>query len=378
MADGTRLKELQEAQKKADIMFLDERAKREASVDELHGRMDQMIEAHEGLQATVLNMEHNLLGIQQQLQGMAEQMQQYNKNKSILGEGLTASLDKGSNFRITPQSIIRQEGVSNNRQETGGNQGSGTYNILNRLEFPHFDGDNARSWIRRCSRYFQLIPIPEDQRVPMASIYLQGRAELWYQGYVEKKEFRSWDDFVVNVLGRFEALNYAKVTTEFNKLHHETTVDAYLERFEELKDQMVIFNRNLDEEFFMMKFISGLKDEVKLYVTNCEPTSLFQAINLARNQEQMVIAILKKAHHPTKSLPPKPPFKPPNRNSSPRPSTQPTRFLTEAEVKAKREKNLCFRCDEPYTPGHRCKHRQVYMLLEDEGTKDYEEEEQYK
>ncbi|KAL2251677.1 UNVERIFIED_CONTAM: Retrovirus-related Pol polyprotein from transposon [Sesamum indicum] len=92
----------------------------------------------------------------------------------------------------------------------------------------------------------------------------------------------------------------------------------------------------------------------------------------------MVIAILKKAHHPTKSLPPKPPFKPPNRNPSPRPSTQPTRFLTEAEVKAKREKNLCFRCDEPYTPGHRCKHRQVYMLLEDEGTKDYEKEEQYK
>ncbi|KAL2226249.1 UNVERIFIED_CONTAM: Transposon Ty3-G Gag-Pol polyprotein [Sesamum indicum] len=212
----------------------------------------------------------------------------------------------------------------------------------------------------------------------MASIYMQGKAELWYQGYVEKKEFRTWEEIVANVLGRFEALNNAKVTTEFNRLHHETTVDNYLERFEELKDQMLIFNRNLDEDFFMMKFISGLKDEVKLYVTNCEPTSLYQAINLARNQEQTVNAILKRAHHPTRNLPPKPPFKPPNKNPPQRSPAQPTRFLTEAEVRAKREKNLCYRCDEPYTPGHRCKYRQVYMLLEDGRDKDNGEEEQGK
>ncbi|XP_011075658.1 uncharacterized protein LOC105160092 [Sesamum indicum] len=357
MAYGTRLKELQEAQKKADIMFLDERAKREASVDELHGRMDQMLEVQEGLQASMLNMEHNMASLQQKLQ---------------------TTVDKGSNFRATPHNVLRQEGGSSSRHEPSGNQSSGTYNILNRLEFPHFDGENARGWVRRCSRYFQLIPIPEDQRVSMASIYMQGKAELWYQGYVEKKEFRTWEEFVANVLGRFEALNNAKVTTEFNRLHHETTVDNYLERFEELKDQMLIFNRNLDEDFFMMKFISGLKDEVKFYVTNCEPTSLYQAINLARNQEQTVNAILKRAHHPTRNLPPKPPFKPPNKNPPQRSPAQPTRFLTEAEVRAKREKNLCYRCDEPYTPGHRCKYRQVYMLLEDGGDKDNGEEEQGK
>ncbi|KAL2226833.1 UNVERIFIED_CONTAM: hypothetical protein Sindi_2042000 [Sesamum indicum] len=314
MADGTRLKELQEAKKKSDLMFLDESAKREASVDELHGRMDQMLEVQEGLQASMLNLEHNMTSLQQQLQSMADQMQQYNRNKSILGEGLTATVERGSNFRATPYNVLREEGGSSSRNETSGNQNSRTYNVLNRLEFPHFDEENARGWVRRCSRYFQLIPIPDDQRVSMASIYMQGKAELWYQGYVTKKEFRSWEEFVANVLGRFEALNNVKVTIEFNRLHHETTVDAYLERFEELKNQMLIFNRGLDEDFFMMKFISGLKDEVKLYVTNCEPTSLNQAINLARNQEQTVNAILKRAHHPTRNIPPKPPFKPPNRN----------------------------------------------------------------
>ncbi|KAL2252669.1 UNVERIFIED_CONTAM: hypothetical protein Sindi_0061600 [Sesamum indicum] len=234
-------------------------------------------------------------------------------------------MEKGSNFRATPYNTFRQQGGSSIRHKTSGTQSLGTYNVLNRLEFPHFDGENARGWVRSCSRYFHLIPIPEDHRVSMASIYMQGR---------------------------FEALDYAKVTTAFNKLHHETTVDAYLE--------------------------SGLKDGVNSFVSTCEPTSLNQAINLARKQEQTVNAILKRAHHPTRNLQAKPPFKPPNRNPSPRPPKQPAKFLTEAEVRAMREKNLCYRCDEPYVPGHKCKYKQVYMLLEDEGTRDCEEDEQGK
>ncbi|KAL0290773.1 UNVERIFIED_CONTAM: Transposon Ty3-G Gag-Pol polyprotein [Sesamum angustifolium] len=87
-------------------------------------------------------------------------------------------------------------------------------------------------------------------------------AELWYQGYTEKKELCSWDELVINILERFEDLDSERVMTEFNKLHHETSVNAYLERFEELKDQMLIFNKNLEEDFFMLEFISGLKEEV--------------------------------------------------------------------------------------------------------------------
>ncbi|KAK4394129.1 hypothetical protein Sango_1883700 [Sesamum angolense] len=155
-----------------------------------------------------------------------------------------------------------------------------------------------------------------------------------YQGYTEKKEFRSWDELVVNVLESFEDLDNERVVTEFNKLHHETTVNAYMERLKELKDQMLIFNKNLDEEFFMMKFISGLKKESK------------------------------------------PPYKPLNKNPPPKTVPQTRRFLIEAEVRAKKKKNFCYRCDEPYIPGHGCKYRQVYMLLSDEEARDYNRAEQ--
>lgn len=71
-------------------------------------------------------------------------------------------------------------------------------------------------------------------------------------------------------------------------------MNAYLEKFKELEAHMLIFNKNLDEVFFMMKFISGLKDGIKGYVATMRPTTLNQAVVLARKQETMVDAILKK------------------------------------------------------------------------------------
>ncbi|KAL0439602.1 UNVERIFIED_CONTAM: Retrovirus-related Pol polyprotein from transposon.6 [Sesamum latifolium] len=190
------------------------------------------------------------------------------------------------------------------------------------MEFPCFDGENARSWVRRCIRYFQLIPIPDDQKVPIASVYMQGKAELWYQGYIEKKEFQSWDELVVNVLE------------------------------------------------------SGLKEEIKSFVSTHNPTLFNQAIILARKQENAVNAVLRKAQQPNRHVQSKPPYNPPSKNLPSKAIPQTRRYLTEAEVKEKQEKNLCYRCDEPYVPGHRCKFRQVYMLMSDEEVRDFDRAEQ--
>ncbi|KAL2231238.1 UNVERIFIED_CONTAM: hypothetical protein Sindi_1718200 [Sesamum indicum] len=116
-----------------------------------------------------------------------------------------------------------------------------------------------------------MIPIPENQKAALASIHMQDRVELWYQGHVEKRGEPTWQELIVNVLERFEDLDYERVVTEFNKLHQETTVNVYLERFEELEAQMLIYNKQLGEEFFMMKFISGLKEEIKGYAATLKP-----------------------------------------------------------------------------------------------------------
>ncbi|KAL2232880.1 UNVERIFIED_CONTAM: hypothetical protein Sindi_1468000 [Sesamum indicum] len=102
-----------------------------------------------------------------------------------------------------------------------------------------------------------MIPIPEDQKVSLAAILMEGMIEFWYQGHVEKRGVPSWIELTLAVLERFEDLDYERAVSEFNMLHQETTVNAYLERFEELVAHILIFHKNLNEDFFMMKFISG-------------------------------------------------------------------------------------------------------------------------
>ncbi|KAL0420985.1 UNVERIFIED_CONTAM: Transposon Ty3-G Gag-Pol polyprotein [Sesamum latifolium] len=231
-----------------------------------------------------------------------------------------------------------------------------------------------------------MIPIPEEQKVPLASVYMQAKAELWFQGHLEKSGMPSWSELTIIILRRFENLDYERVVYEFNMLRQETTVHEYLIRFEELESHMLIFNKNLDETFFMMKFISGLKEEIKGYVATMNPTTLDQTIVLARRQENIVNALLRKTNQQQKNNQSKAPFKPQNKSipykTSFKPSfkprdeaSQPRRFLTEAEVRARKEKNLCYKCDEPYSPGHRCRIRQVHMMLSEEEAKAYEEAE---
>lgn len=43
-------------------------------------------------------------------------------------------------------------------------------------------------------------------------------------------------------------------------------------------------------------------------------------------------------------------------------SNQPVKKLTQQELKERREKRLCFSCEEKYTPGHKCKNQRIFKL----------------
>ncbi|KAG8385566.1 hypothetical protein BUALT_Bualt03G0058500 [Buddleja alternifolia] len=133
----------------------------------------------------------------QQLQSIAAQIQHMNRGQYVLGE--LPGFEKGSTSR-----------PGQHRNVNGGfESGSPMANhSLPRLEFPRFDGDNPRAWIKKCNRYFQILStIAEEHKVPLASIYMEGKAEMWYQGYMEREEPRIWEEFVLAVLARFEDTN---------------------------------------------------------------------------------------------------------------------------------------------------------------------------
>lgn len=53
-----------------------------------------------------------------------------------------------------------------------------------KVEFPSFDGNDPKGWIKKCTRYFTLCKISDDQKANLASLHLKGIAETWFSSYV--------------------------------------------------------------------------------------------------------------------------------------------------------------------------------------------------
>lgn len=155
-----------------------------------------------------------------------------------------------------------------------------------KLEFPHFNGDNPRSWLRQCHRFFMVNPMAEHEKVILTSMHLEGKAEYWYIDYVEGREHMGWNMFVAMVMDRFEEDKGENLVGDFNKLKNERSVEIYRIQFEQLKAFMLQNNRGLTEDYFVKSFLSGLKDEIRSMVMMMRPLTVNQAVHSAKMQEK--------------------------------------------------------------------------------------------
>nr|CAD1820206.1 unnamed protein product [Ananas comosus var. bracteatus] len=166
---------------------------------------------------------------------------------------------------------------------------------LPRLEFPHFNGDNPKNWVRRCEKYFEIFGIKEQQKLEVAVMHMGPKADTWFHGYVTEREVMSWEIFAQDVCKRFDSDGLRDVVEEFNKLTQQGTVEDYQEQFEYLRSRLLQTASQFAPEYFLSSFLSGLKEELRSAVKMMYPRSLTQAFEIARLQEQNMAAMLKKS-----------------------------------------------------------------------------------
>lgn len=78
----------------------------------------------------------------------------------------------------------------------------------------------------------------------MACMSFEGRARKWYQNSEIGDNDLTWGQFMGIVSARLEDIKEAKVIAEFNKLKQTWTYDEYVDRFEELKACLLMFNNS--------------------------------------------------------------------------------------------------------------------------------------
>ena len=120
-------------------------------------------------------------------------------------------------------------------------------------------------------------------------------------------------------------------------------------------------------------FISGLKDDIKRELFLLKPSTLPEAMGVAKLVEFKLQSprYYTPKPAPFPSLPNQTLLKPiPTHTTLPPNSKLPIKRLTPAEMAARRERGLCFNCDEKFVPGHRCKPPQFLCLLVEEDTEE--------
>ena len=263
-----------------------------------------------------------------------------------------------------------------------------------RLDFPHFDGGNPNEWILKAQQFFTYFETPDDHKMEIASFHMEGKALTWFYWLKESSPPASWEEFVEAICIRFGPSAYEDPVGIFTKLRQRGSIEDYQTEFETLSNQI----SGLSEEFRISTFLSGLKDELRIIVTMFKPSTLAAAFGLARLQEEEVgrkqypyrnNQTQNNLYNPTFKTTPKAPIQ--NTLTRPAPpilrlpapnrfepannrSPYPVKRISPNQMQERREKGLCYFCDEKYQAGHRCNRPRLYLL---EGM-EFEEEEELK
>ncbi|GMI90521.1 hypothetical protein HRI_002721400 [Hibiscus trionum] len=266
-----------------------------------------------------------------------------------------------------------QTDATNNIHQGYHNRGS---TFKPKLELHMFNGTNPRGWIKRCQKYFTLLDIPGEQRIDLATMHLEGKAETWFDSYILQKHRISWHEFTANLCHRFSDREYMDVIDEFNKLIQKGTVEEYQDKFEELKPYIIQQNPYQEESYFVSSFLSGLKEELRHRVKTGRPTSLAEAYRLARLHELALEVETKRLRPKTYSYT----NQNPTQKSWPQPISSTPKITPQNTTKQtlldyRRAHNLCFKCGDKFIPGHQCTTKQLHSMEEEDLVEVTEEEE---
>ncbi|XP_052114450.1 uncharacterized protein LOC127745594 [Arachis duranensis] len=260
-------------------------------------------------------------------------------------------------------------------------------------DLPMFDGEGVEDWVFRARQYLETFEIPMEQRIRVLSFHLVGAAYAWYRWGINNNMAYTCEAFLEAMVLRFGKNLYYDPRTAIKELKQSESVEEYQCQFEELTNRV----NGLSEEWIISLFVAGLKEPLKCELLLAQPTSYVQAVSIAKLHEQKnaVTAGLARSTinkpitqqaptrfapnrtlnpiytnqkiqtNPTSTNPANPAIL--HSTNTPTKAPQPPfKKLTSAEIRARREKGLCYYCDDKYAPGHRCKASYQLLIGEEE------------
>ncbi|KAM0849286.1 hypothetical protein ACQ4PT_053818 [Festuca glaucescens] len=242
------------------------------------------------------------------------------------------------NLEMGPQSAER------------GERGHVTHRGMPRMDFPKFDGTDARIWIDTCNTYFHLYQIPEGFKVSAASMNLVDNAAHWYQAYKLDNVWHTWEQFQQAVLSEFEVNVYRDRMRDLLQLKQTSTVEEYTKQFNQLVYSIRLYDASVGGMMLVTQFILGLKEELQGPVEAQLPMSVSMASTYAAIHEAVFERQKKSSKTPATRTQPYVPF----RRDTRQPANSSEMWKAQQLKEYRRANNLCFKGGDKFAPDHQC------------------------
>uniref|UniRef100_A0ACD5VUE0 Uncharacterized protein n=1 Tax=Avena sativa TaxID=4498 RepID=A0ACD5VUE0_AVESA len=156
-----------------------------------------------------------------------------------------------------------------------------------RVDLPRFDCSHPHLWQTRCEEYFALWGTTRQLWIPYASAQFDGVATKWLESFRSSSPNADWEEFCLALLARFGRNQHATLLRRMFHIYQLTTVEAYVEEFSQLMDQLPAYGKHPDPLYYITRFMNGLKPTVRLMVAILLPEDLDEAYQLALLHEEL-------------------------------------------------------------------------------------------
>jgi hypothetical protein len=123
--------------------------------------------------------------------------------------------------------------------------------------------------------------------ISISEMHFDGPASLWYQSVESQIPDWTWDDFCAQIHDCFDRDHHESLIRQLFHVKQTSIVTDYISRFTELMDQLKVYSPKHDHLYFTMRFIDGLRSNIKSIVLVQCPKDLDTAATLALLQEEL-------------------------------------------------------------------------------------------
>ncbi|GAU40483.1 hypothetical protein TSUD_286380 [Trifolium subterraneum] len=355
-------------------------AKMESRVESLEGGLNEV-------RASIVDVQKTL---KESLASMTAMMEK------CLGKSATVGENSSGNGGFIPSPKEKTDGIGSS--QSNGDVIAEFRHSAKKVELPSFDGDDQAGWISRAEVYFRVQNTSSEIKVSLAQLCMEGSTIHFFNSLLRENEDLSWEDLKEALLERYGGHGEGDVYKQLTELKQEGTVEDYIIDFEYLVAQIP----RLPEKQYLGYFLHGLKTEVRGKVR-----SLVALGEISRSKLMQVTRAVEKEilgrngsgsnpnrgsrfSHGSQRNGPSGPGKEDwvmvrreaggvksRRNglrndkqaqSDQRRSGQRDRGFTHLsynELMDRKQKGLCFKCNGPLHPMHKCPEKQLRVLIVD-------------